>query len=67
MASYAVTDSNVLKSRERALYVELRNAKARVRQIEQELTDLQRGLVYEQENEDWIPPFLRRNYDDPTG
>lgn len=67
MASHAVTDSNVLRARERELYAELRQAKSRVRQIEHELNDLQRGIINEREDENWIPNFLRRNYDDPTG
>jgi hypothetical protein len=67
MASYAVADSNVLKARERELYAELRKAKAKVREIEFALTDIQRGIVHEPSEDSWIPPFLRRNYDDPTG
>ena len=67
MASHAVTDSNVLRSKETELYAELRRSKARVRQIEQELNDLQRGIVHDREDENWVPNFLRRNYDDPTG
>ena len=67
MASHAVTDSNVLRLKETELYAELRRSKARVRQIEQELNDLQRGIVHEREDDNWIPNFLRRNYDDPTG
>jgi len=67
MASHAVADSHVLKSEEQKLYAELRRAKDKVRAIEMALTDIQRGIVHPPKDEKWIPPFLRRNYDDPTG
>lgn len=62
MAGHTVADSNVLKAKEHELYAELRQAKSRVRMIEQELNDLQHGIVHEREDENWIPAFLRKDH-----
>lgn len=59
MAGYAVADAAALKQREKELWEQLHRARREVRWLEQQISQIQFGKVYEDADRNWIPDFLR--------
>lgn len=60
MAGHAVTDAAALKQREKELWDQLHRARREMRWIEQQISQIQLGRVYDDTDRNWIPNFLRK-------
>ena len=60
MAGHAVADAAALKQREKELWEQLHRARREVRWIEQQISQIQLGKVYDDADRNWIPDFLRK-------